>query len=63
MFKKILVADRGEIACRAMHTAKKMGIGAGAVYSDADARSPHVLMADEALFARFGLKAMQVAAE
>ena len=49
MFKKILIANRGEIACRVMRTAKKMGIATVAVYSDADARSPHVLMADEAV--------------
>ncbi|MGH6616599.1 biotin carboxylase N-terminal domain-containing protein [Sphingomonas sp.] len=49
MFKKILVANRGEIACRVMRTAKKMGIATVAVYSDADARAPHVLMADEAV--------------
>ena len=47
MFKKILIANRGEIACRVMRTAKRMGIATVAVYSDADARSPHVLMADE----------------
>ncbi|RIA37210.1 propionyl-CoA carboxylase alpha chain [Hephaestia caeni] len=47
MFKKILVANRGEIACRVMRTAKAMGIATVAVYSDADARAPHVLMADE----------------
>src|SRR6201996_3423069 len=49
MFKKILVANRGEMACRVMRTAKKMGIATVAVYSDADARAPHVLMADEAV--------------
>ena len=49
MFKKILVANRGEIACRVMRTAKRMGIATVAVYSDADARSPHVFMADESV--------------
>jgi propionyl-CoA carboxylase alpha chain len=49
MFKKILIANRGEIACRVMRTARKMGIATVAVYSDADARAPHVLMADEAV--------------
>ena len=49
MFKKILIANRGEIACRVMRSAKKMGIATVAVYSDADARSPHVEMADEAV--------------
>jgi len=49
LFKKILVANRGEIACRVMRTAKRMGIATVAVYSDADARSPHVLMADESV--------------
>jgi propionyl-CoA carboxylase alpha chain len=49
MFKKILVANRGEIACRIMRTAKKMGIATVAVYSDADARAPFVQMADEAV--------------
>ncbi|MCC6482716.1 MAG: acetyl/propionyl-CoA carboxylase subunit alpha, partial [Sphingomonadaceae bacterium] len=49
MIKKILIANRGEIACRVMRTAKKMGIATVAVYSDADARAPHVLMADEAV--------------
>ncbi|RZM08805.1 MAG: ATP-grasp domain-containing protein, partial [Sphingomonas sp.] len=47
MFKKILIANRGEIACRVIRTAKRMGIKTVAVYSDADARSPHVEMADE----------------
>ncbi|MFD1611247.1 biotin carboxylase N-terminal domain-containing protein [Sphingomonas tabacisoli] len=49
MFKKILIANRGEIACRVIRTAKKMGIQTVAVYSDADARAPHVMMADEAV--------------
>jgi propionyl-CoA carboxylase alpha chain len=49
LFKKILIANRGEIACRIIRTAKKMGIETVAVYSDADARSPHVEMADEAV--------------
>ncbi|HEX8534948.1 MAG TPA: acetyl/propionyl/methylcrotonyl-CoA carboxylase subunit alpha [Allosphingosinicella sp.] len=49
MFKKILIANRGEIACRVIRTAKKMGIKTVAVYSDADARAPHVRMADEAV--------------
>src|SRR3982751_3059661 len=49
MFKKILIANRGEIACRVIRTAKKMGIETVAVYSDADARAPHVMMADEAV--------------
>jgi propionyl-CoA carboxylase alpha chain len=47
MFKKILIANRGEIACRVMKTAKKMGIRTVAVYSEADKDSMHVLMADE----------------
>ena len=49
MFKKILIANRGEIACRVIKTAKAMGIGTVAVYSDADARAPFVQMADEAV--------------
>src|SRR3954453_3352783 len=49
MFSKILIANRGEIACRVIRTAKKMGIKTVAVYSDADARAPHVKMADESV--------------
>ncbi len=49
MFKKILIANRGEIACRVITTAKRMGIATVAVYSDADARAPFVAMADEAV--------------
>ena len=49
MFKKILIANRGEIACRVIRTARKMGIATVAVYSDADARAPHVKMADESV--------------
>ncbi len=49
MFKKILIANRGEIACRVIRTARAMGIKTVAVYSDADARAPHVKMADEAV--------------
>ncbi|MEM7695496.1 MAG: acetyl/propionyl/methylcrotonyl-CoA carboxylase subunit alpha [Pseudomonadota bacterium] len=49
MFGKILVANRGEIACRIMATARRMGIGTVAVYSDADTAAPHVEMADEAV--------------
>ncbi len=49
MIKKILIANRGEIACRVIKTAKKMGIATVAVYSDADANALHVKMADEAV--------------
>ena len=48
MFSKILIANRGEIACRVIKTARRMGIATVAVYSDADARAPFVRMADEA---------------
>jgi propionyl-CoA carboxylase alpha chain len=49
MFTKILIANRGEIACRVIHTAKKMGIKTVAVYSDADRDARHVELADEAV--------------
>jgi propionyl-CoA carboxylase alpha chain len=49
MFKKILIANRGEIACRVMKTAKKMGIKTVAVYSEADKEARHVQMADESV--------------
>ena len=49
MFKSILVANRGEIACRVFRTARAMGLRTIAVYSEADARAPHVQMADEAV--------------
>ncbi|MBN9075209.1 MAG: acetyl/propionyl-CoA carboxylase subuit alpha [Rhizobiales bacterium 65-79] len=49
MFKKILIANRGEIACRVIKTARRMGIATVAVYSDADRRALHVEMADEAV--------------
>jgi propionyl-CoA carboxylase alpha chain len=49
MFKKILIANRGEIACRVIKTARKMGLTSVAIYSDADAQALHVQMADEAI--------------
>ncbi|MEP0722477.1 MAG: biotin carboxylase N-terminal domain-containing protein, partial [Marinomonas sp.] len=49
MLKKILIANRGEIACRVIKTAKKMGIQTVAIYSDADRNALHVKMADEAV--------------
>ncbi|APE42876.1 acetyl/propionyl-CoA carboxylase subuit alpha [Sulfitobacter alexandrii] len=49
MFKKILIANRGEIACRVIKTARRMGITTVAIYSDADANALHVQMADEAV--------------
>ena len=49
MFNRILIANRGEIACRVMETARRLGMGCVAVYSDADAGAKHVAMADAAV--------------
>ncbi len=49
MFTKILIANRGEIACRVAATARRLGIKTVAVYSDADANARHVLACDEAV--------------
>ena len=50
MFNKILISNRGEIACRIIKTAKKMNIKTVAVYSDADRSAEHVSLADEAVY-------------
>ena len=61
MFTKILIANRGEIACRVIRTARAMGIKTVAVYSDADAQALHVREADEAVHIGAAPVALQAA--
>src|SRR5690554_4249253 len=49
MFKRLLIANRGEIACRIIHTCRRLGIETVAVYSDTDAGGHHVQLADQAI--------------
>ena len=60
MFKRILIANRGEIACRIIKTARKMGIETVAVYSEADKDALHVEMADTAIAIVEGVDAFEV---
>jgi len=50
MFSKILIANRGEIACRIIRTAQRLGVASAAVYSDADRGAMHAALADEAFW-------------